>query len=117
MDLPIRTFRQKVAAINRRLYMDRREKIALISWQTRNLAQFIAGGYMSDGPNKAIHEAGMLAFDKIETEQLKEAVARREAIPDDFDPFDQNVPEDFDFGRNNMANIMGTLGNPDRWQK
>lgn len=117
MDLPIRTFRQKVAAINRRLYMDRRERIALMSWQTRVLAQYMAANIMTDGPNKAVSEAGMIAFDKIEEFQLREAVERREAIPDDFDPFDQSIPEDFDFGKNNMANIMGTLGNPDRWKK
>ena len=110
MDLPIRTLRQKVAAINRRLYFDRRERIALMTWQTRQLATFTAMGYWTDGKNPAISEAQSLAFDKIEKAELKEA----ETFQND-EPFDPENPPEANVSPGSFERFLGSMGNPSRW--
>jgi hypothetical protein len=78
LDLPVRRFRQIVAAIRRRQFLRRREEIQLMSWQTRQITTFTAGGYMVDSKkgNPAFHYAQNLAFDEIEEAQLEEAQLR-----------------------------------------
>lgn len=53
---------------------DRHDK-SMVSWQTRILASFIAGGYMVDGKtgNPALDAAQKLAFDDIEAAQIEDA--------------------------------------------
>ena len=67
--------RQITAAIQTRKYLDRREQQNIASWQTRTLATFIAGGYMTsekDG-NPALELARKISFDAIEKLQMEEA--------------------------------------------
>lgn len=104
MELPIRTLRQKIAAINRRLYMKRREEISLVSWQTRQLASFIAGGYWVEGHNKALDQAQILAFDHIEKAQLDEWQERAES-----------EPKQFEAKRGSFERFMGSMGDNTRW--
>lgn len=104
MELPIRTLRQKIAAINRRLYMKRREDISLVSWQTRQLASFIAGGYWVEGHNKAFDQAQMLAYDKIERAQLEEFEMRAET-----------EPREFSVKPGSFERFMGSMGDNTRW--
>ena len=110
MDLPIRTLRQKVASINRRLYFERRERIALMTWQTRQLATFTAMGYWVEGNNPAVPAAQSLAFDKIEEAELEEAEAFRANAP--FDP--ENPPEP-KVNNGSFERFLGSMGNPSRW--
>lgn len=104
MNLPIRTLRQKIAAIHRRLYFERRDRISLASWQTRQLASFIAGGYWVEGHNKALDQAQRLHFDKIEKAQLDEAAKIAEEAPREFDV----LPGSFE-------RFMGSMGDDSRW--
>lgn len=70
LDLPLIRLRQITAAISRRKYMRQREENTRVSWQTRALAQYIAGGYMVEGENTAVQSASQLAFDDIEAAAL-----------------------------------------------
>lgn len=76
-DLPLVRFRQITAAIQTRRYTEAREENSRFSWMTRNLAGFIAAGYMTDGKkeNKALKQAGELAYDDIEAALLGAAPA------------------------------------------
>lgn len=67
-NLPLCRFRQITAAIQRRKYIEARQENTRISWLARNLASFIAGGYMLDkgSENPAAEAARVLAFDDIE---------------------------------------------------
>lgn len=112
MNLPIRTLRQKVAAINRRLFLDRRDRISLNSWMTRHLAMFIANGYWVEGDNPALREAQTLAYDKIEEAQLKESALEAERVKFDFDP--ENPPE-VDVNPGTFERFLGSMGAPERW--
>jgi len=82
-NLTFTRFRQIVAAIERRKYLDYRQQSTLISWQTRNLAQYIAAGYMlSEGTrNEPLENAQTLSIDKIEAAQLEEAMRVESSIP------------------------------------
>lgn len=113
MDLPVVRFRQIVAAIRRRLYLRRREEISLTSWQTRQLASFIAAGYMIDSKkgNPALDAAQVLSFDEIEAAQLEEA---RAAIPE-FDEQGNIIPIIPD-NLPSTETAMSVFGNPDRWR-
>jgi hypothetical protein len=70
--------RQITTAIQTRHYIERRAEQSRLSWQTRTLAQYIAGGYMTDGKseNTAFKSAGQIAFDDIERLALSESEAR-----------------------------------------
>lgn len=116
MNLPIRTLRQKVAVINRRLYMERRERISLMSWQTRQIATFQAMGYWVEGNNPAIPAAKSLAFDKIEAEQLKEAEAMaEESERSEAYSFDPENPPEVNVQRGTFERFLGSMGDPMRW--
>lgn len=112
----MRRFRQIVAAIHRRNYLRRREEISLLSWQTRQLASFIAAGYMTDGKNPALDYATELAFDEIEAEQIKEAQINTASGGNTpmFDeegnivPLLRNVRSEFD--------VMNAFGDPSKWK-
>ncbi len=66
--IPLCTFRQKVAAIQRRNFSRNRVEAGRISWQTRQIASFIAGGYMvgKGKPNPALEHAGKISLDDVE---------------------------------------------------
>lgn len=123
LDLTVKRFRQIVAAINRRNFMRRREEITLISWQTRNLASFIAGGYMTDGKgNPALDSATVLAFDEIEAEQIKEAqvnnASSRFGNAQGAPKFDENgdiINEGPEPTQGTFERFMGSMGNPYQW--
>ncbi len=68
-ELPLARLRQVTAAIQMRKFTAFREENSRFSWLARNLAGFIAAGYqMEKGKeNKALTQAGKLAFDDIET--------------------------------------------------
>lgn len=112
MDLPIRTLRQKIAAINRRMYFERRERIELLSWQTRIGASFTAGGYWTDGKNPALDQAMGIAYDAIETARLKEAAELADIVDADFDPENPPMPE---VARGTFERFMGSMGDNSRW--
>lgn len=65
-------FRQITAAIQKRRYATKRAEDVRVSWQTRILASFIAGGYQmgKDEPNKALESAREIAFDEVEKAML-----------------------------------------------
>lgn len=67
-ELPLGRFRQISAAIQMRRYAQTRQENSRFSWLARNIAGFIAAGYMIDKgkENKALDMAGKLAFDDIE---------------------------------------------------
>lgn len=106
----MRRFRQIVSAINRRNFLARREQISLLSWQTRQLASFIAAGYMVDGKkgNPALDAANVLAFDEIEEAQIEESVKRNADKPKVKGSVDDPAVGSFE-------RFMGTMGNPFRW--
>lgn len=110
MDLPLVRLRQITAAINRRNYWEQRREQNLTSWMTRQLASFIAAGYMTDGKseNKALKAAQMLAFDEIERLQLLAA----EHMVDDR-PRGQSAQEP---ARGSAERFMRTFGSPSRWR-
>lgn len=60
-----------------RRYASAREENARFSWLARNLAGFIAAGYMIEKgkENKALKQAGLLAYDDIEAALLGAAPA------------------------------------------
>ena len=123
LDLTVRRFRQIVAAIRRRHYLKRREDIALLSWQTRQLASFTAGGYMTDGKhgNPALDFAQTLAYDEIEKLQIEEAQERAEkngTSRSDNLAFDENgdiIPLIPNLQPATYERFMGSMGSPDRW--
>lgn len=67
-ELPLARFRQITAAIQMRRYAAAREENARFSWLARNLAGFIAAGYMVEKgkENKGLAQAGKIAYDDIE---------------------------------------------------
>jgi hypothetical protein len=68
---------QITSAIRRRQFWEDRRERSLVSWQTRQLATMIAGGYMTDGKgNPALEAASKLAIDAIEAAQLEDQVAK-----------------------------------------
>lgn len=71
-ELPLARLRQVTAAIQMRRYAAAREENARFSWLARNLAGFIAAGYMVEKgkENKALKHAGKLAYDDIEATLL-----------------------------------------------
>lgn len=132
LDLTVRRFRQIVAAIQRRNFMKRREEIALISWQTRQLASFVAGGYMIDGKhgNPALDAAQILAYDEIERAQIEEAsiassrggdliYAKDEEGNAVLDEHGRLVVEEIVTDLSNMNNelsVMSAFGDPSKWR-
>lgn len=107
MDLTVSRLRQILAAIERRSYLEQRRQTSLISWQTRQLATFIAAGYMTDGKkgNPAIKAAQSLAFDDIEAAQLEEAEIRATQQP--------RVTEN---KAGSFERFMGSMGSPGSWK-
>jgi hypothetical protein len=71
-ELPFMRFQQIVSAIELRRATERRTENARFSWLARNLSQFVAGGYLTDGKqeNTAIADARRIAFDKVEAAML-----------------------------------------------
>ena len=71
-ELPLARFRQITSAIQLRKYSAQREENSRFSWLGRNLAGFIANGYMvSKGQeNPGLKLAATLAYDDIEAAQL-----------------------------------------------
>lgn len=74
-------FQQIVSAIQIRRFTEARQENTRYSWLARNLSQFVAGGYMTDGENPAIEYAQKLAFDDVERELMKEREAWEKAHP------------------------------------
>lgn len=70
LNLPLPRFNQILAAIRTRMWLHKREQDSRFSWQTRVLAQYIAGGWMVEGENTAVGEAAKIAFDDIEAAML-----------------------------------------------
>jgi len=124
MDLTVRRFRQITAAIQRRQFMERRQQISLITWQTRQLASFTAGGYWVDGKkgNPALDAAQRLAYDEIEKAQIEESEARtgkggnlvwgknekNEDVVLEIVPDLTSVRSELD--------VMGAFGDPGKWR-
>lgn len=73
-------------------------------WMTRQLATFIAQGYMTTKENPAIEAASMLAYDEIEKAQLEEAAKRHAETP--------RVKEN---SVGSYERLMGSLADPKRW--
>jgi hypothetical protein len=67
-ELPLARLRQVTAAIQMRKFSAFREENSRFSWLARNIAGFIAAGYQIEKgkENKALDQAGKLAFDDIE---------------------------------------------------
>lgn len=121
MELPVKRLRQIVAAINRRRYLRRREEINLISWQTRNLASFVAAGYMTEKGkgNPALDTASTLAFDEVEAEQIKESQTKTASgstpgVPK-FDEAGDIIPEFPEPTQGTFERFMGSMGAPHMW--
>ena len=102
--------------------MRRREEITLVSWQTRNLASFIAAGYMTDGKgNPALDSATVLAFDEIEAEQIKEAQIKfassggSNSGSPQFDDAGEIIYAGPEPTQGTFERFMGSMGNPHRW--
>lgn len=104
-NLTLRRLRQVTAAINRRRYFEDRKQRTLVSWQTRTLAMFTAGGYMTDGKheNTAIKAAGDIAIDDIEKAQLEEAENRPKSFEELVKP-------------GSFEKFLGSMGDPTRWK-
>lgn len=75
LELPLVRLRQITAAIQRRRYLKTREENSRFSWLGRNLASFIAAGYMTEGENPALEKARTIAFDDIEAAALGDSTA------------------------------------------
>jgi len=125
MDLPLLRFRQIIAAIRRRQMMERRQAIALASWQTRQITTFTAAGFMveKDKPNEALEIAQMLAFDEIEKAQLEES--RVEHMADNvaevvngiaFDAEGNIVPE-IPMNLPSAMDVGSVFGDPSHWER
>lgn len=101
-NLTLRRLRQVTAAIRKRQYADDRRERTMVSWQTRTLAMFVAGGYMTDGKheNPGIKAAGRIAIDEIEKLQIEEL----EENP----PVKENEAGTFE-------RFMGSMADPRRW--
>lgn len=69
-DLPLARLRQITAAIQTRKYLAFREENSRTSWLARQLATFVAQGYMVEGENKAVEAAQNLGYDDIEIAAL-----------------------------------------------
>lgn len=83
-ELPLARFRQITSAIQLRKFREDRETNHRFSWMTRNIATFIASGYMVEGENKAVDVALKLALDDIERAQLDwEETAMRDLPAED----------------------------------
>ncbi len=67
-ELPLARLRQVTAAIQMRRYSSSRAENARFSWLARNISGFIAAGYQIEKgkENKALEQAGKLAYDDIE---------------------------------------------------
>jgi hypothetical protein len=120
LDLTVRRFRQIIAAIHRRQLFERRQQISLTSWQTRQLASFVAGGYMTDGKsgNPALDAAQRLAYDEIERHQLQEAEERLDRQDNlEFDEEGNIIPLLPNLKRGTAERFMGSFGNPQQWKK
>lgn len=124
LDLTVRRFRQIVAAIRRRQLFERRERITLNSWMTRQLATFIAGGYMVDGKhgNPALDQARNLAFDDIEKLQLEESDLRNNRggnLIYGKDEHGREVVTEIVTDLSNVksdASVMAAFGDPSKWR-
>lgn len=70
--MPLVRFRQITAAIQSRKYLAQREENARASWMTRNIAGFIAMGYMVEKgkENPGIKMASELAYDDVEAKLM-----------------------------------------------
>lgn len=102
--------------------MKRREDISLISWQTRQLATYIAAGYMTDGKgNPALDQAQILSFDSIEEAQIEEAQKQTASSPgrdskgDMFDSEGNIIPILSNVKEASFERFMGSMGSPSRW--
>lgn len=104
-NLTLRRFRQITAAINRRRYFEDRRERTLVSWQTRTIAMFVAGGYMTDGKheNTAVKAAADIAIDDIEKAQLEEA---------------ENQPKSYEelVKPGSFERFMGSMGDTTKWK-
>lgn len=113
-NLTLRRFRQVTAAIRRRRYLEDRERKSLLSWQTRTLAGFIAGGYqIEEGKeNPGLELVKKIAIDHIEETQLEELAESGEG-------FEGRGPA-IEAGSDGIAvgsfeNFLGAFGDPKRW--
>lgn len=90
-ELPLVRLRQITAAIQRRKFLVNREENSRFSWMARNIAQFIAAGYMiGEGQeNTALTQAGLLALDDIERAVLNEAVENTPAKENEAGSFER----------------------------
>lgn len=70
-----------MTAITQRQYEASRAEDLRISWAVRNLATYIAGGYMTEGENKAVDIAQTISLDPVEQEFLEKAVPLMEMAP------------------------------------
>lgn len=91
-ELPLVRLRQITATIQRRRFLNSREENARFSWLGRNIAQFVAAGFMvAEGQeNKALAQAGLLAMDDIERAMLKDVAAEpsvKENAPGSYEKF------------------------------
>jgi hypothetical protein len=124
MDLTVRRFRQITAAIQRRQLIERRQAISLMTWQTRQITSFIAGGYWVDAKkgNPALDAAMRLAFDDIEKAQMEEAEAKSgkggNLIWGKDEKGEETVLEivpDLSSIRSDM-DVMAAFGDPTKWK-
>lgn len=107
MDLTVARLRQVLANIQQDAYMEQRSKMSFETWQTRQIATFIAAGYMTDGKkgNPAVDAAQNLAYDEIEQLQLEEAQKAAADAP----LVRENKPGSFE-------RFMGSMGAPATWK-
>lgn len=99
-----------------------------MTWQTRQLATFTAGGYMVDAKtgNPAIAAAQTLAFDEIEKAQIEEAENR--SSPENNrgglvygkdehgrDAVIEIIPDMSNVKVGSFEQFLGSAGNPYRW--
>lgn len=68
MDLPVRRFRQVVAVISERRFLEARERRLNVEWQTRELARYFAATSGSKGLLESANEIGRRAHKKDPTE-------------------------------------------------
>jgi hypothetical protein len=105
-----------------------------MSWQTRQLSTFIAGGYMTDGKhgNPAFDAAQKLAFDEIEAAQIEEADFRsarggnliyakdaegKDVLDSRGMPVVAEIVTDLpDLKPTSFESFMGSFGNPYSWK-
>jgi len=117
-NLTLDRFWQVVAAISTKQYLQLREQKSLVAWQTRQLATYMVGGWMTDSKKakqEALNSAASIAFDDIESEQLKDADV--EVAETDLTWTPDQVPDVVtDAQPGSFERFMGTMGDRSRWR-